>query len=213
MPSVTRKSHSDRAKRRDEITSRMLAAVETLLEADDATYTALSVERLIGEAEISRSTFYVYFEDKGALLLALTEDVIADLVAACAYWWQLPADATQEDLHEAMRRIVDAYLPHRVVLAAVVEATAYDPNIRETFRAMMNGVIAQVTDHVRQGQQQGFVRADLDPRRTAGWLTWMTERGLYQLVSPGSPSERHELLASLTDVVWHTLYAGSASRV
>ena len=67
MPSVTRKSHGNRAQRRDEVRRRLLAVVEQLL-TEGESYAEISVERLVSEANLSRSTFYVYFEDKGDLL-------------------------------------------------------------------------------------------------------------------------------------------------
>jgi len=49
---------------------------------------------------------------------------------------------------------------------------------------------------------------ELDPRRSARWLIWMIERGLYQLVSPAGSREAERLLDSLTHLVWRSLYAG-----
>ena len=86
MASVTRRSHADRASRQAAMRAKMLAAVETLLEEGE-TFTELSVERIVAEANISRSTFYVYFEDKGHLLRALTEDLLELMVAAGREWW------------------------------------------------------------------------------------------------------------------------------
>ena len=69
--------------------------------AEDESYTALSVERLVREAGISRATFYVYFEDKGDLLRALAEDFIERILGRGVDWWQLPPDATKADLRAA----------------------------------------------------------------------------------------------------------------
>ena len=37
--------------------------------AEGSVFSEMSVEQLITEADIARSTFYVYFEDKGALMV------------------------------------------------------------------------------------------------------------------------------------------------
>src|SRR5436189_5393598 len=105
MASVTRRPHSDRAARRGEIGRRLLVAVETLL-ADGESFTEVSVERLVAEAQISRSTFYVYFEDKGDLLQALTEDVMTKVIDAARAWWELPPEADRADVEVAMRGLV-----------------------------------------------------------------------------------------------------------
>ena len=88
VASVTRKSPSGRAARRDELRGRLLDVVERLL-GEGETFTEISVERMVAEAGIARSTFYVYFEDKGDLLEAWFGDITAELRTAAADWWRL----------------------------------------------------------------------------------------------------------------------------
>jgi TetR/AcrR family transcriptional regulator, ethionamide resistance regulator len=177
--------------------------------ADGESYTELSVERIVREAGISRATFYVYFEDKGDLLRALAVDFIERMIGAAAAWWSLTGDATRMDLRDAMRAIIDAYQPHKVVMAAVVEVASYDAGLRELFGDLLNQTIAAVAQHIATGQAGGYVEAGLDPERTAAWLTWMAERGLYQLVAPATPAAIEKLLDAMTDITWNTLYAST----
>jgi AcrR family transcriptional regulator len=208
MPSITRNSQSSRAQRREEIRDRLRTAAEELMSAEES-YTELSVERIVREAGISRATFYVYFEDKGDLLRALAEDFIERILVAAAAWWQLPADATKGDLRAAMRAIFDAYLPHKVVMAAVVEVASYDAGLRQLFGDLLDRTIVAVGNHIATGQSEGYVEPDLDPQRTAAWLTWMAERGLYQLVAPANAAAVERLLDAITDITWNTLYAAT----
>jgi TetR/AcrR family transcriptional regulator, ethionamide resistance regulator len=208
MPSITRTNQSSRAQRREEIRDRLGNAAEQLM-ADGESYTELSVERIVREAGISRATFYVYFEDKGDLLRALAVDFIERMIGAAAAWWSLPADATRLDLRDAMRAIIDAYQPHKVVMAAVVEVASYDAGLRELFGDLLNQTIGAVAQHIAAGQAGGYVEAGLDPERTAAWLTWMAERGLYQLVAPATPATIEKLLDAMTDITWNTLYAST----
>jgi AcrR family transcriptional regulator len=208
LPSITRTNQSSRAQRREEIRDRLGAAAEKLM-ADGESYTELSVERIVREAGISRATFYVYFEDKGDLLRALAEEFIERILEAAAAWWSLPKDATRTDLRGAMRAIIDAYQPHKVVMAAVVEVASYDAGLRELFGELLNRTIGAVAQHIATGQAEGYVEADLDPQRTAAWLTWMAERGLYQLVAPASAATIEKLLDAMTDITWNTLYAST----
>lgn len=208
MPSVTRKSQTRRAARRDEIIEQLLIAVESMLEEGEG-FTEMSVERLVTSAGISRSTFYVYFEDKGDLLLALTEDVVRRLVEAAAAWWQLPPEATKDDLRGALAGVISAYMPHQLLWGAVVDASSYDQRVRERFRDVVELAAAAVAKHIRDGQKTGTVRDDLDPKRTGEFLTWMTERGLYQLFRGATEAEVKKLCQAQTDIVWYTLYDGA----
>lgn len=209
MPSVTRRSQSNRARRRDQIEAKLLAAVEKLL-AEGESFTELSVERLVSEADLSRSTFYVYFEDKGDLLQALTEDVISDFMNAAASWWDLPPGASREEVAAGLRQLVDVYRPHGVLMGAVVDASSYDPRVRERFGEMLQRSVGEVARHIREGQKAGTVRKDLDPEATAGWLTWMTERGLYQMVRVAEDGRIDALATAMADVIWNTLYEGAS---
>jgi AcrR family transcriptional regulator len=197
-----------RADRRAEIRDRLREAVERLM-GEGESYTVLSVERIVREAGISRATFYVYFEDKSDLLRALAEDFMDRILVAAAVWWTLPPDADKPQLRAAMRAIFDAYLPHKVVMAGVVEVASYDAGLQELFGALLERTISEVARHIELGQVGGYVTPGIDPRRTAAWLTWMAERGLYQLVAPAPEPAAERLLDAITDIAWNTLYAGT----
>jgi AcrR family transcriptional regulator len=193
--------------RRALLARHFVEVVEPLLEAGEP-YADLSVESLITAGGISRSTFYAYFEDKGALLSAMAEDVIADLFEAGESWWSFPDDGDRTALREALRPALDTQRGHRAILVAVADAAAYDPRVREQHLRLVDEVAAKLATHVRGAQRRGTACPDLDAARVAGWLIWMHERGLHQLVTPAAPAEAEKLLDALTDVVWRTLYAG-----
>lgn len=206
MPSVTRRTQSTRAARRDEIRARLLEVVERLLD-DGESFTEISVERIVTEAGLSRSTFYVYFEDKGDLLVAWFSGITEELESAAKAWWALGVDATREDLHAALEGIVKTYRPHTTLMAAVYDAAAYDPSARDLITAMMDWNAAGLRKHIAAGQEAGFVDRELLPRETAAWLTWMAERGLHQLVRAATDAELARLVDAYAAIVWNTLYA------
>src|SRR5439155_13688541 len=110
----------------------------------------------------------------------------------------------------AMRGIIDAYLEHKTLMAAVVETASYDVRVREQFGRLIQLSLREVGAHIADGQERGFVRRDLDAEPVAGWLTWMAERGLYQLVRFSDDQETVDRLTeALTAVVWNTLYDGA----
>ena len=195
------------ADRRDLLSRRLIAIVEPLIEAGDG-YGELSVERIIRAAGISRSTFYSYFNDKADLLGAMAQHVVADVLDTGDSWWNLPGDAGPDELREALRPPIDAYRRHSTLLGAVVEAAANDGGAREQLNRLVGGAADALAKHIRECQRAGTAAPDLDPARTARWLIWMIERGLYQLVSSADDREAKRLLDSLTELVWRGLYAG-----
>jgi TetR/AcrR family transcriptional regulator, ethionamide resistance regulator len=206
MPSITRKASGSRAQRRDEIRSKMLTAVEEML-AEGESFTELSVERLVARAGVARSTFYVYFEDKGELLRGWLEDITGELDAIAKRWWNLDADADRDDLRGALGAVLGVYRPHTALMAAAFDAAAYDPAVRETVMALMSFNTAGLRKHIKAGQRDGFVDPDLHANEVALWLTWMAERGLHQLVRGADDATFERLLDAYTTIIWNTLYA------
>jgi AcrR family transcriptional regulator len=206
MPSVTRRSQSSRAQRREEMRDRLLAVVERLL-SDGEGYTEISVERLVSDAGLSRSTFYVYFEDKGDLLRAWFSGIEAEIASAARGWWALGRGSSREQLRSALSQVVKTYQPHTTLMAAMYDAAAYDQAVRELVREMMDRNIAGLRKHIKSGQREGFIDPQLPAQETAAWLTWMAERGLHQLVRDAGDAELERLIDAYTAVVWNTLYA------
>jgi len=196
-----------REERRSLLAKHFVGVVEPLLDAGE-TYADLSVERLIKAVDISRSTFYVYFDDKGDLLGAMAQDVTRDLAEAGSGWFELATDATKEDLREALRPLFDTYRRHQTLLGAITEAAGYDPRVREQHLVLVEQAVSGLCAQIELQQCAGTAPPELDARRTALWLTWMHERGLYQMVGQASVREVDRLLDAMTDLVWRTLYAG-----
>jgi AcrR family transcriptional regulator len=206
MPSVTRRSQSSRAQRREEIRDRLLAVVERVL-SEGESYTEISVERLVSDAGVSRSTFYVYFQDKGDLLRAWFTEIEAEVASAARAWWALDSGSDRDDLRAALSQVVNAYRPHTTLMAAMYDAAAYDLAVRELVGTMMERNIAGLRKHIRSGQRERFIDPDLPAGETAAWLTWMAERGLHQLVRDAGDAELERLIEAYTSIVWNTLYA------
>lgn len=204
MQPSRRKVKTTRAERRDEIAQRLFTAAEAIFQSG-ASFTEVSVEQLITTAGIARSTFYVYFEDRGALLLELA-DRVTDIVGTSALsWLELPATAGRDDLKKVLAELVATYAEHRHTLAAVAEAAAYDSRVREQYGQVMNRRISFMSEHFRRQQDNGMIRASVELDEVTPWLVWMIERGLYQLISHQNTFS-DSALEGLTTVVWQTLY-------
>jgi AcrR family transcriptional regulator len=202
MTPKARVSHSERRMRSR---GQVLAAATRLLQADQS-YTELSVEQVLREAGISRATFYAHFGNKGELLSALAEDVIDSMLTSAAPWWTVSGRPDEDALAGMVATITDAYLGRHAVMAAVVEVATYDIAVRTQLHRLVNRSIDALAQHISTGQDLGFVDPDHDPARVAGWIVWMTERGLYKLVRTAEPDQRRRYLTALTHTIWNALY-------
>jgi AcrR family transcriptional regulator len=195
------KRRGSRAARRDAIRERLVTIVKNTLEAGES-YGDISVARLVAEADISRSTFYTYFEDKGQLLRDVAQDVVADIEAAGSTWWSLPPDVPTDKLRAAIRSTFEAYRLHGPLWRAVVEAAAYEPVVYEQFMATMNRGVEEITTYIRSCQEYGQAGHDMDAEATAAWITWMAERGVHQLIQPADDEKVERLTTAFTQIIW-----------
>ncbi len=168
----------------------------------------ISVLELIAAVGVSRSSFYAYYEDKNALLQELTGDITSDLVAAARPWFDFPTDGMETDLRDALRPLFVAYRSHRHVLRAIVEAT-HDAGVHAQYTALVDAAVKNLHEHISEHRAAGSVRQDVNPLRTAQWLTAMHERGLYLLVADATEHDLEELLETAAHLTWRTLYEGT----
>jgi AcrR family transcriptional regulator len=199
-----------RDERRALLSRYFLTVVEPMLEAGED-YADLSVARLIKAANVSRSTFYAYFKDKGELLAAMASDMVADISEHGASWWEFPADGSRDDLRRALLPAIEAFRQHRAMFGAVLAAAGYDPVVRGRRRWLIDDTAAALASHISAGQGAGTIAPDLDPERTAALLIRMIEAGLTDLAGPAAPDEAERVIDAITDVLWRTLYAGPRS--
>lgn len=192
--------------RKRELVERILPLVEQLLE-EAGGYVHLKVERILVDGGMSRSTFYRYFKDKNDLLLALAEPALGEIMGAALRPWQLGPEVTFGQFGAELYRTMETYRPHVVLMNALVEVANYDAHHKERFAAFFAEVRRAIADHIRQAQKQGLVRDGLDPSAAAGWITWMAERGMSQLVPATDTRARRKLATALATIVWHGVYA------
>lgn len=204
MSSVTRTGQTSRHDRREAMERRLFDATEHLIR-EGAGFTEISVERLAAQAGISRSTFYVHFQDKGDLARKLAATVLTELGEVSDRWWQTAEHADRAALKDAITAIVDVYRRHAAAFTAVVETATYDPSVAEVLQARVQQIINTTRAAIERGQVAGVMR-DVAPVETAAVLTWMVERAGYQLVRAGDPAADPKIVQVLTDIVWTTLY-------
>ncbi|MGE4425147.1 MAG: TetR/AcrR family transcriptional regulator [Solirubrobacteraceae bacterium] len=201
------RSGARRVARRREIAEQLEQAVRDLIAAGEP-YATLSVERMMRQAGLSRSTFYAYFADKSALLRHWGAQVHGEVrETAGGAWWLIGRGATRDQVRQALGQSVRIYVPHSPLMRIVSQAAAYDADLRAQLDAEMSDHIAQLARHIRLGQAGGWIDPTLRPTQTAGWLIRMAERVSDTVlvgIAPGP--ELDAQIDAFTEVVWSTLY-------
>lgn len=204
MRTVQRKAEPNRERRRAEIEQRLLEATERLTSAG-LSFSDISVDQLAAEVGVSRATLYVYFEDKGKLLVRLTRNVFADLTDAARIWWDAAEPRDAEEAHISLTEMIAAYRRHQSLITAVVEMAEYDADVSEAYQSFMTGLITMATAFIERGADARETEP-LAVQETAAALTWMFERTCHQVVRFMPPEQDDRMVDALLDICWRTLY-------
>jgi len=166
---------SKAAEARERGRAAFLDAAERLVAAG-ASYSDVAIGELAAEAGFSRASFYAYFSDKRALAEAVAERFAVDLAAEVGDW--LAGEGT--DVRDTVLRAAGVFERHRGAVLLVSEAAAYDPEIRERWRAVHARFEQRIGEWIarhRPGLPPGVVAA------RAFALTWSTQAVLVEHLS------------------------------
>jgi AcrR family transcriptional regulator len=185
--------------KRAAIESAVLQATEALL-SEGASFAELNIERIATRAGISRTAFYFYFRDKRELLMRLTGEVNAELMAAAQTWWSGGGDLT-----EALRRIATLYDQHGALLRAVVEVSTYDEQVAQYWRDLVGRFVEATRERIEAEQQAG--RAKPGPARAMAFaMVWMVERAFYEQRVQDGPVAVDDLVEALSEIFTRSVY-------
>lgn len=198
-----------RAYGREEVDVLLRDALTELM-VDGTPYRDLSVARIAATAGLARSTFYLHYDDKAALLQALGAFSLGRLYEGARAWIRLGGDATRADVAAGMRQILDAFMEDEAVMRAIAEASVYEPAVRAVYEEGVDGFAGALERMIRRGVRAGRMRP-VAPRPTATVLAWMTERAVSRVRPGATPAQLDAVAAALADVTWQTLFADAAS--
>lgn len=185
--------------------ARVLAATSRLLEAGER-FTDIPVERLLDEAQVSRSAFYAHFADKTALLLRLAETTIVEVSASSQTWWGDTHTLGPDAAADTVREIIRLYRKHAPLINCLAEVGAYDDTVRDVWRSSREAFAANVAAGLRTEQKRGYVSTDLDVDRTASYVTLLVDAAVLDHIRHGSPDDDQRVAAALARMGWLAYY-------
>jgi AcrR family transcriptional regulator len=169
MPSITRSGTPKNL--RAELDDRVLAAVERLLD-EGLKYTEISVARIIEEAGIARSTFYVHFRDKTDLLKRLAGTLRQNLFDVANDWRREGAGRGLDSLTAMFTKVVALHRQHAAVMAAFVETAAYDNEIRNFHSSVLEAIEATVREKLEADQAAGRTDPGVSAVAAGRFIIW-----------------------------------------
>jgi AcrR family transcriptional regulator len=163
-----------------------------------------SVSRIVDEANVSRGTFYLYFESKEDIFRTLAEDLLAQLVA-------LQHTTEEVEPREVIRLSIAAYVvyyrEHARMMAVLEQVATHDAGFRSLRRDMRRGVAERAVRFIVSLQRRGAVPSTIDPRFAATALTGMVDRFAYVWLILEEEFEEAEVVENLTNI-WFQAIGG-----
>jgi len=200
----------EESKSRD-VRETILNATEDLLAQQR--FDELSVADILSSAQVSRASFYFYFESKYSVLAELVRRAVKQAHAVAQPWVEEEAESPERTLRQGTRQGLQLWIKYAPVLRAIVEHWRSDERLAALWMEMMEGFTTAATHRIEHDRATGRAPiTDVDAHTLASMLTWMSER-IYYLAAIGHPAFRNEqqVTDALTDVWLSVIYNGPPS--
>jgi AcrR family transcriptional regulator len=123
-------------------------------------YQSVTVDDIVARAQIARGTFYLYFDDKRAVLDTLIDDFL-DRILSCIVAIDVGhvADSPREQLRQNVERIIRFALHEPAMLAiALRDATRVDAVFDAKVRSFYEAMRRFLAESLEEGQDNRIVR-------------------------------------------------------
>lgn len=146
---------SDRRQRRRQ---QILAAAQEVFA--EKGYVATTVDDIVTRIEISRGTFYNYYDDKLDIFEALVEGFMTSIAASIVSIDLSPGAPTpREQLRANLRRVVELAIENpAMVTISLSTAMGVDPGLDEKLGEFYRRLRVFMDETLQTGQQLGLVR-------------------------------------------------------
>ncbi|MCG8556313.1 MAG: TetR/AcrR family transcriptional regulator [Proteobacteria bacterium] len=136
--------------------AQMLRAAEALFSSRG--YYATSVADVIEAAQVSRGTFYLYFDSKETLFHELVDEFVARITSVVRIVDPAAPDPTQQ-IYENIRRVVDVMFDNRELAILVLrQAAGVDPRIDDKIDGLHRFMHEMVAGALANGATWGITR-------------------------------------------------------
>jgi TetR/AcrR family transcriptional regulator, ethionamide resistance regulator len=167
----------------------------------------IAVADILAAAEISRGSFYFYFESKQDVLAELVRQAVGEGHVAARPWLGHEEGEQYATVRHGISEGARLWREQAPVLRAIVENWRSDPKLTELWLQQMNTYTAATAARIEQDRTSGD--KTFDSPALAAALTWLGER-LYYLAAAGVPpfDDEEALIDVLTHIWMATLYPG-----
>jgi AcrR family transcriptional regulator len=184
-------------------------------------YRAASISDIVATAGAARGTFYLYFESKAQIFLAIADDFYDRLELAIAQGETQamvpPGSPGAVDgralLQASFRNWFEFFHRHRAAATVMLkEAAAIDPRFDKGVAELRQSAYAHLAARFRGFQQMKMIRASLSPELVAHLHVGMFEEIVKTFVLNIEDPDIAGLADQMADFEWNAVAASSSER-
>jgi len=175
-------------------------------------YNDATIAEIVELAEVSRGTFYLYFEDKEEVFAKLVSQVLVDMFALSTATYE---PGTLRDRVEASTRLyLTTFKKHRDVLRSLFAVSSFKPKIAKLHASLRRQFIHRIQRHLDRNVARGLV-APMDTQVAAYAMAQMIESFAYSWLVVGfDPFEKRldleTVVRELTNLSCRAIYRDGA---
>ena len=170
-------------------------------------YRAAGISDIVSEAGVARGTFYLYFESKAQVFLAIADDFYDRLEMAIAGSGAgVPANSTdgRSFLRASFHRWFEFFHLHRLAATVMLkEGAAIDPRFDRGIAELRQSAYTHFAERVRRFQQVGMLRPSLSPDIVAHLQVGMFEELVKAFVLNTEHPDIDGLADQMADFEWN----------
>ena len=186
-----------------ETRDKLLRVAREVFEEDG--FDGASISRIVEGANVSRGTFYLYFESKEDIFRTLADEMLGQIVEL-----QRPLDTVDpiETIRHSIASFVAYYRDHARLMAVLEQVATHDEGFRALRRDMRRGVAERAVKFIASLQKRGVVPATVDPRYAGTALTGMIDRFAYVWLVLEEDFDEPDVVENLTRL-WYQAIGGT----
>jgi TetR/AcrR family transcriptional regulator, ethionamide resistance regulator len=176
----------------------ILGAAEDLLR--ERPYRELSVDAIMSEIGLTRTSFYRHFDDLSDVVLRLFAEVSQELVAVAKQWAGSAGAGYPEPGREGLAGLVAFYVRHGPLLRSIGEAATIDERIERAVNELTDTMADLAGGTMERLARDGVIDVP-DPRALARAMTTMNQA--YMLSQFGrEPQADPALVLATLRTIW-----------
>ncbi len=143
-------------------------------------FQGVSIDKIINKTDVTKGAFFHYFSTKKDLGYALVDEILKDRTLRR---WIRPLTAYKNPISGILKQLkntIDDATEEQMALGCplnnlIQEMSSVDPVFRDKLQAILSLWIDEIDKQLKRGQEEGYVKKDVDTRQAAEFIVTVHE--------------------------------------